>query len=104
MYIHTEEHKGVSVIIPDKNKLLGIEAAEIQNTLLDLIEKGNRTIAVDLSGVDYLTSWGIGILIHASVTCTNRDISFFLFGVNEKVMNILRKVKLDTVLDIRETV
>jgi anti-anti-sigma factor len=104
MYIHTEQRQGVSVIVPDKNRLLGIEAAEIQNTLLDLIDNGSNTIAVDLSPVNYLTSWGIGILIHAFTSCTNRKIPFYLFGVNDRVMDILRKVKLDNVFDIRKTV
>jgi anti-sigma B factor antagonist len=104
MYIHTEKHGDVAVIVPDKNKLLGIEAAEIQNTLMELIDNGSKTIAVDLTPVDYLTSWGIGILIHAFTSCTNRDIRFYLFGVNDKVMDILRKVRLENIFDIRENV
>jgi len=104
MYINVENHDGISVIVPEKNKILGLEAAEIQNTVLDLIQRGEKVIAFDLSKVEYLTSWGIGILIHAYTTCTNRHISFYLNGVNDKVMTILTKVKLNRIFDIREVV
>jgi anti-sigma B factor antagonist len=103
MVIHTEQQHETSVIVMDKHQILGLEAAEIQNTLLDLISNGSNSVAIDLSSVDYITSWGIGILIHAFTTCTNRDVKFYLTGVNNKVLDILRKVKLDKIFDIRGT-
>lgn len=101
MEVHIEKRQDKSVIVLDKNKILGTEAAEIQNTLMDLIQHGNKNISVDLSKVDYITSWGIGILIHAHTSCLNRNIDFQLTGVNADVLKILKKVKLDTIFSIQ---
>ena len=100
MDIQIEQQQDKSVIVFDKNVIVGKEAAQIQNTVLDLIEKGEKTIVADLSKLDFITSWGIGTLIHALTTCTNRNVKFSLTGVNEKVHEILKKVKLDQIFTI----
>jgi anti-sigma B factor antagonist len=102
--IHIEQNEDKALIILDKNKLIGTEAAEIQNSVLDFIQKGIKRIGVDLAKVEYVTSWGIGILIHAFTTSTNRDVYFYLTGVNDKVLNILKKVRLDSIFHIEEKV
>ncbi len=104
MNYHIEQHQGKSVIVFDVEKILGTEAAGIQNAVLDLIEQDNKTIVVDLSKVDYITSYGIGMLIYAHTTCTKRDINFYAVGVNEKVLEILKIVHLDKIFKIQDTV
>jgi anti-sigma B factor antagonist len=90
-----------SVIVLEKKNILGTEGAEFQNTILDLIEEGNKSIEIDLSHVKYITSWGIGMLVHAHTTCLNKEIDFHLSDVDEKIMDILKKVKLDTIFKIQ---
>lgn len=101
MEVRAEHQDGKSVIIIDKDKLLGVEAAEIQDSILTAIDKGSKSIEIDLSTINYVTSWGIGILVHSFTTCTNREVQFALVGVSDKVLNTLTKVKLHTVFDIR---
>ena len=88
MDIQTEQHQDKSVIKLDKGIIQGPEASQIQNTVLDLIQNGSKEIVIDLSNMDYITSWGIGTLIHALTTCRNRNVNYFLTGVNEKILNI----------------
>ena len=90
-----------SVIVIQKKNILGTEGVEFQNTILDFIDEGSKTIAIDLTQVEYITSWGIGMLIHAHTTCLNKNIEFYLSGVHEKIMSILKKVKLDTIFNIQ---
>ena len=104
MDIQIEQQQDKSIIVFDKNIIVGKEAAQIQNSVLDLIEKGEKTIVVDLSKLDFITSWGIGTLIHALTTCTNRNVKFYLSGVKETVHEILKKVKLDQILPIETNV
>jgi anti-anti-sigma factor len=59
---------------------------------------------VDLSKVDYITSYGIGMLIYAHTTCTKREINFYVVGVNEKVLEILKMVHLDKIFKIQDSV
>jgi len=104
MEYHIEEQQDKSVIVFDINKILGTEAAGIQNAVLDLIEKGNKDIVVDLSKVDYITSYGIGMLIYAHTTCTKREINFSIIGVNKKVIEIFEIVHLDKIINIKKDI
>ena len=102
MNYHIDEQQEKSVIVFDVSKILGTEAAGIQNAVLDLIEKGNKTIVVDLSKVNYITSYGIGMLIYAHTTCTKREIEFSIVGVNDKVYEIFEMVHLDKIINLKK--
>lgn len=102
MEIDVNNSKDYTVIKFNKDKLLGTEAAEFQNTVLDALEKGVKSIVVDLSTVHYVTSWGIGMLVHAFTTSTNRNAKFVLSGVSNRVHEILSKVKLDSIFTFRD--
>lgn len=90
-----------SVIILVQKQLLRTEASDYQNKILDLIETGNKTIWVDLYKVNFILSWGIGILIHAQTTCSNRDIGFYLIEVLPKIKGNLKHLKLEKVFLIK---
>lgn len=57
---------------------------------------------VDLSKEEYITSWGVGILVHAFTTTIKRDSQYSLVGVCKQVREILSKVKLDNIFHISE--
>jgi len=101
MEIQVEQQQDKAIITLDQNIIIGSDAAKIQNAVLDSIQNGSKTIVVDLSRLDYITSWGIGSLIHALTTCTNRNTQFYLTGVNDKVAEILKKVKLDKIFNLK---
>lgn len=101
MEIEIKETSDFAVIKFNKDKLLGTEAAEFQNSVIDVLEKGVKSIVVDLSSVIYLTSWAIGMLVHAFTTATNRNAQFSLTGVTQRVHEILSKVKLDKIFSIQ---
>jgi anti-anti-sigma factor len=100
MEIHAEHYPDKSIIIVDKNKLIGVESETFQKLVQDSIDKGSRTISIDLSKVDYVASWGVGLLVHAYTTCHNKNIRFEINGVNEKVMNVLSQLKLTEIFNI----
>ena len=102
MEVKIEKHPDKSVLILSKNVMIGSDAGAIQNSVLDLIQDGSKTIVVDLSNLKYITSWGIGTLFHALTTCRNRDVEFYLSGVNQKITEILENVKLLQVFTILE--
>ena len=89
-----------SLIVVEKNKLLGAENGELQSLVQESIEKGSKNIVIDLSKVEYIASWGVGILVYAYTTCNNKGIQFNLKGINENVMNILDQLKLNKLFNI----
>lgn len=102
MEINISDREDYTIIKFNKNKLLGTEAVEFQDSVLDTLDKGVNSIVIDLSNVEYVTSWAIGMLVHAFTTSTNRSAQFSLVGVTQKVKEILSKVKLDKIFYIRE--
>jgi len=102
MEINIIDREDGTVIKFNKNKLLGTEAVEFQDSVLNSLDKGVNSIVIDLSNVEYVTSWAIGMLVHAFTTSTNRSAQFSLVGVTQKVKDILSKVKLDKIFSIRE--
>jgi anti-anti-sigma factor len=98
------DREDCTIIKFNKSKLLGTEAVEFQDAILNTLDKGINSIVVDLSAVEYVTSWAIGMLVHAFTTSSNRNAKFTLVGVTQKVKEILSKVKLDKIFLIRDTI
>ncbi len=95
------DHQGdKSVIYFDKNKVIGIEGEEFQDKVQESIDSGSKNIIVDLSKVEYIASWGIGILVHAYTTCTNKNVKFEIKNAGGNVMNVLHQIKLDKLFTI----
>lgn len=100
MEFNVIDNKDKTVIRFNKDKLLGTEGVEFQNSVLNTLDKGVQNIVVDLSTVEYVTSWAIGMLVHAFTTSINRHAKFSLTGVSDRVNEILSKVRLNTVFEI----
>lgn len=104
MTVSAQIESKYSVIKFEVDQVLGYEAQEFQDALLNSLEQKVNCIIVDLSSVKYISSWGIGMLIHGLATTTNRGGNFKIAGLTDKVMQVFQKVKIDTVLSIYKTV
>ncbi len=68
MRIETREENGV-VILDLQGKLMGGPDAEtFKTTFHKLLEKGSKKVVVNLHGVDWINSTGMGILISGYTT------------------------------------
>ena len=100
MGIHAQQNQDKSIIIIDDNKLIGVESETFHNLVQDEIDKGSKNISIDLSKVEFISSWGIGLLVHAYTTCFKKNVKFSLQGVNAQVMNLLNQIKLTELFNI----
>ena len=60
-------------------------------------------VAVDCSGIDYISSAGIGALVEGAVAARRAGRRFTLCAPSPRVQQVLRISKLDTVLAIEST-
>ena len=102
MEINISDREDCTIIKFNKNSVLGTEGVIFQDSILNTLDKGVNSIVIDMSMVEYITSWGIGMLVHAFTTTINRNSNFTLSGVTKKVHEILSKVKLDTIFQITD--
>ena len=81
---------------------LGEGASTFRDSIRDLAAKGDKKILVNLSGVTYLDSSGIGELVAGYTTITNAGGKLKLVNLTSKVQNPLQTTKLYTVFDVFE--
>ncbi|MCE7794151.1 STAS domain-containing protein [Salipaludibacillus sp. CUR1] len=75
-------------------------ASKLKETLTPLAEQGDKNLIVDLSGVDYIDSTGLGIFIGALKTTEKNGNTLMLTGLNERVRRLFEITGLNEVIDI----
>ncbi len=81
---------------------LGEASSMLRETLRTLTTQGHKKILVNLSGVTYLDSSGIGELVAGYTTITNAGGKLKLVNLTSRVQNPLQTTKLYTVFDVFE--
>ncbi len=99
MKVKTNETENGLVIKLEGEMMLGYSANDFHEAIRSAIENNKKKIVVDLSDVQFITSWGIGILIYGHTTTTNMDGGFKLAGVSDKINEIFKKTKIDNVFE-----
>lgn len=83
--------------------MAGESELEFRRKMKEFLDSGARRIAVNLSNVPEMDSWGLGALVrnHAQVRKAGGRCIFF--GAVPRVLHLLRTAKLDSVLDLVQT-
>ena len=74
-------------------------AVMLKDKVNSLLHQGQRKIVLDLGGVSYVDSAGLGELVQTYVTTKNRGGSLKLMNVTKRLKNLLVVTKLLTVFD-----
>jgi anti-anti-sigma factor len=61
-------------------------------------------LIMDLAGVPYMDSAGLGVIMNYFVAAGNNRRKFIVTGVNERVLALLEMTKVDAILQIRDSV
>ena len=76
---------------------------QLKDKIQSLVQQGHKNVLVDLSGVSYVDSAGLGELVQAFVTTKNRGGSLKLLNVTKRLRDLLVVTKLLTVFDTYDT-
>jgi anti-sigma B factor antagonist len=79
-------------------------APQLRETLISVIDKGYVQLVIDLSGVVFLDSTGLGVLIGSLHRLRSRDGSLALAGASDRVYKVFHTTQLTKVLTIADTV
>jgi anti-sigma B factor antagonist len=74
----------------------------LSETIRDLIKKGQKKILLNLAGVTYVDSSGVGQLVGALTTARNQGGDIKLLKPSVHVLDLLKTTKLDGVFAIHE--
>jgi anti-sigma B factor antagonist len=88
----------------NETKLDATVSPQLKSEFVTLNAEGNKNIIADLSQVKYIDSSGLSAILIGNRLCQDADGAFFLAGVTDHVMKLIKISQLDTVLDLLPTV
>jgi anti-sigma B factor antagonist len=59
---------------------------------------------LDLSGVPYMDSTGMGAVINHHVRCTGKGVKLIVTGVSDRIMELFKMTRVDGVINIKPNV
>ena len=81
-------------VVEVSGKLTSFESGALRNNIAKLLQEGRKQILLNLSGLEYLDSSGIGDLVHAYLSVVKRGGEMKVVGLTEKVEEILKITQL----------
>jgi anti-sigma B factor antagonist len=96
----TRQVGGVTIVDIKGRIVLGLESASVRDVVCTLLSRGDKQILLNLGGVDYIDSMGLGSLVGAFVSVRKQGGELKLLNLTNKVTDIMQITKLYTVFDI----
>lgn len=94
---------GTAAILDLDGPLSFGEAQEsLRSHIQQLMDSGTTHVALNLSGITFLDSSGIGALVRTFSTLKRAGGKCTFFAPSKQVIMLLKMVRLDTVLDLAE--
>jgi anti-sigma B factor antagonist len=101
----TKVKQGDVAIISLSGNIKGCPEAEvIHQSIKEFLEKDTTKLVVDLTGVHWVGSVGIGAIIGGLTTVRHTGGDLRLVGINNKIKNLLTITKLDGLFKVFENV
>jgi anti-sigma B factor antagonist len=94
---------GIGVIEVKGSLMGGDETVEMRQAIAGFVDRGYEKMLIDLSGVTYLNSTAIGVLVAAQTTYARRNWQIKLCGLNKNIQNIFVITKLTLVFEVYDT-
>ncbi len=100
MDISTTIEKGVAIMHIDGRLTIGSGDVTFRDAFVSVLDEGHTKILIDVKGVDYVDSAGLGELIRTRATAANRGAEVKLLHVQERVKKVLLLTRLIGVFEI----
>src|SRR5258707_1473207 len=90
----TIRQAGQVSVVEVSGKLTSLESGALSNSITQLLKEGRKQILLNLRGLTYLDSSGIGELVHAYMSVIKRNGEMKVVGLTDKAEEILKITKL----------
>jgi anti-sigma B factor antagonist len=98
--IQEREHESVAVLDLKGRITAGQEAGGLRERVTALAAAGRKNIILNMAGVDYIDSTGLGTLVICATSLRKQDGGIKLLNVNKRNLELLVLTKLATVFDL----
>jgi anti-sigma B factor antagonist len=103
MKLDVDRQNSVIILRPHLKRIDASVATEFKSKLLELVDKGDEKIVINLSEVDFIDSSGLGVLVLV-LRKLGPDGKIRLCKVNDSVRSIFELTRLNEVFNIHKTV
>jgi anti-sigma B factor antagonist len=101
MNVNVRQAGGDVTILDLKGKItIGSGDVALRNAIQEVMNNGAKKVLINMADVSTIDSSGIGELVSAYTTATNRGAKLKLFNLPAKVSDILTITQLITVFDV----
>ena len=100
MDVRTQRRDNVTILEPDGDVTLGGGDETLRRAVLNVAQSNGGNILINLSGVGFMDSSGVGELIAAYTTLSKRGGSVKLLHLSPKVHDVLQIAHLLTVFEV----
>jgi anti-sigma B factor antagonist/stage II sporulation protein AA (anti-sigma F factor antagonist) len=100
LMIVTKDEKYNALILRLEGRLDATTSVQLENVLNNAIENKHTKILVDFSGVEYLSSAGMRVLLSMTKRLKGIGGYFKLFSIHDDVMEIIRLAGFEVILQI----
>ena len=98
--INIRHMEGVTVLAASGRIVLGEGAITLRDSIQEALKTGTRKLVVDMGGVNYMDSCGLGELTNAYTATKARGCDVKLASLTKRLDNLMQITKLATVFDI----
>ncbi len=102
MKVDVRHREGVTILEPKGKITIGVGDIALRDAVVESLEAGSRNILLDLNQVSTIDSSGVGEMVSAYTTVTNRGGKLKLLNLPPKVVDILQITQLITVFEAFE--
>jgi anti-sigma B factor antagonist len=100
--LSTRTLKGVTIVDCNGRIVFGEESALLRDSLKQLIKESNQ-IVLNLGGISYIDSGGLGTLVALYTTAQNAGGAVKLANLTQRVGDLLQVTKLLTVFEVYDS-
>jgi anti-sigma B factor antagonist len=75
----------------------------LDNAMEEAFDSGKERILIDLTGLEYISSAGLGVFISRLDEIKEKNVQMVLFGLSESVMSVFKILGLEKLLVIVDT-
>ncbi|MBC7926288.1 MAG: STAS domain-containing protein [Bryobacteraceae bacterium] len=92
----------VTILVLEGNVTLGESSSALRDAVRGVIDAGVGDVLIDLGGVDYIDSAGLGELIGAYARAHSRGVRMKLLHLQKKVRGLMQITRFITVIEVYE--
>jgi anti-sigma B factor antagonist len=79
-------------------------APRLRQEVVSLVGRGEHRIVLDLTGVDFIDSVGLGVVVGALKRTRGREGDLLVVAPDERIRSLFRLTRLDEIIELSDTV